>query len=140
MDHPVARSENIPSFLIVVAKGQLATLVDLRSAGFQAEVVGYHEFSGETVRRQRPAIVFLDRSLPIKVAVEICSSIKGDADCHGTLVFMLLNRPGDYRHLTISTFRPDQHLVEPFTLTDLRTRINLLLNSRHRFNEQGGKK
>ncbi len=64
-----------PSILLV-ADGRLTTLIDLRDAGYRAEAVRYRDFSEETIRSQQPALIILDLSLPIKIAVEICTQIK----------------------------------------------------------------
>ncbi len=114
--------------IIVVVSERMSTPIDLRDAGYQANAVEYRDFNLETVFHQRPALVILDLSLPIRASVEICSRIKSHGSGPRPRILLLLNRANDYLQLSGAHFRPEVYLVEPFTLSDLSCAIRPMVN------------
>ncbi|MGA0805060.1 MAG: response regulator [Pseudohongiellaceae bacterium] len=79
------------------------------------------------VRKQVPDLVLLDLMLPGMDGVEICSSIKKDAQTHGTLIIMVTAK-GEESDIVLGLgVGADDYITKPFSPRELVARVKAVL-------------
>jgi len=84
----------------------------------------------ELCRRERPALVLLDVSMPGELSgLEVCRRIRSDDELRGVRVMLLTARAREQDVQAGYAAGADDYLVKPFTPVELARRIEGLLRS-----------
>ena len=85
----------------------------------------------DACRRERPALVLLDVSMPGEISgLEVCRRIRADEAVHETRVMLLTARAREQDVAAGYAAGADDYLVKPFTPSELTRRIEELLRPR----------
>ena len=113
----VCDDEHILRDLLVAALGDRYQVFEA-SDGFEAL---------EQARLVRPDVILLDMMMPGKSGLEALAELKRDPELAGTRVIMLTARTQATDREAVSAAGADVYLPKPFSLADLETTIETLL-------------
>jgi DNA-binding response OmpR family regulator len=103
------------------------TLEELEDDGVELLTAADGAEALEVVANHRPALVFLDVTMPKKDGFEVARAIKGDPSMAGTTVIMLTARGQAYDREAGLAAGADQYLTKPFDPDDLLRRARAAL-------------
>jgi DNA-binding response OmpR family regulator len=103
------------------------TLEELEDDGVELLTAADGAEALEVVANHRPALVFLDVTMPKKDGFEVARTIKGDPSMAGTTVIMLTARGQAYDREAGLAAGADQYLTKPFDPDDLLRRARAAL-------------
>jgi two-component system alkaline phosphatase synthesis response regulator PhoP len=104
------------------------TLEELEDEGVELLTAGDGAEALDVIANHRPALVFLDVTMPKKDGFEVARAIKDDPSMAGTTVIMLTARGQAYDREAGLAARADQYLTKPFDPDDLLRRARVALD------------
>ncbi len=127
--HDSTRRGMTSAATIMVVTADPFTVYDLQEAGFRPQSVLIKDGPMNLPSVPTPSLIILDVCLSERTAFDICHTLKRDLGLASIPVLMLLHDPDDLCHMAENQPKPDDYLVEPFTLHDLVIRVRALLRS-----------
>jgi len=132
--HSTSGSEAAPDRLLVVDDED--ALVDLlrdalRFAGYEVEVARSGQAALEAVRSTQPDLVVLDVNLPDLDGFEVCQRLRREGNDVPVVFLTARDDPDGLR--SGFTRGGDDYLTKPFSLEELRLRIEAVLRRARRF-------
>jgi DNA-binding response OmpR family regulator len=104
------------------------TLEELEDEGVELLTAGDGAEALDVIANHRPALVFLDVTMPKKDGFEVARAIKDDPSMAGTTVIMLTARGQAYDREAGLAAGADQYLTKPFDPDDLLRRARVALD------------
>lgn len=104
------------------------TLEELEDDGVELLTAADGVEALDVIANHRPALVFLDVTMPKKDGFEVARSIKDDPSMAGTTVIMLTARGQAYDREAGLAAGADQYLTKPFDPDDLLRRARAALD------------
>ena len=104
------------------------TLEELEDDGVELLTAADGAEALDVIANHRPALVFLDVSMPKKDGFEVARAIKDDPSMAGTTVIMLTARGQAYDREAGLAAGADQYLTKPFDPDDLLRRARAALD------------
>ena len=100
---------------------------NLQREGFQVVAVGSGREAVQLVRRQRPELVLLDVMLPDLDGIEVCRSLKWDAETRQIPVVMVTAKAEESDVVLGLGVGADDYVCKPFRIRELVARIRTAL-------------
>ncbi len=104
------------------------TLEELEDDGVELLTAADGAEALDVIANHRPALVFLDVTMPKKDGFEVARAIKDDPSMAGTTVIMLTARGQAYDREAGLAAGADQYLTKPFDPDDLLRRARVALD------------
>ncbi len=82
----------------------------------------------ETVKKERPELVFLDVMMPKMNGFEVCSAIKRDDEMKNAHVVMLTAKGQEVDRQKAKNAGADLYITKPFTLSELIATVSNILH------------
>jgi two-component system, OmpR family, alkaline phosphatase synthesis response regulator PhoP len=82
----------------------------------------------ETVKKERPNLVFLDVMMPKMNGFEVCNIIKQDEEVKNAYVVMLTAKGQDVDRQKAKDAGADLYITKPFTLNELLATVSHILH------------
>ena len=126
------KAMNRAHVLVVDDEPDLLELVqyNLAAAGYDVTCVGSGEEALAAVGLAQPDLVILDVLLPGMDGLDVCKTLKGDAQMAGIPVVMLTARGEEADIVTGLEIGADDYLTKPFSPRELLARIKAVLRRR----------
>ena len=109
----------------------------LRSLGFVLSKAGYRVIEArtgreaiESIRRERPALVFLDIMMPEMDGLEVCRQIKSSGELAATYVILLTAKGLQADHDDGLAAGADEYMTKPFSPSKAVARVDAVLQGR----------
>lgn len=124
-----AKAMNRAHVLVVDDEPDLLELVqyNLAAAGYDVTCVGSGEEALAAVGSVRPELVILDVLLPGMDGLDVCKTLKGDAQTSAIPIVMLTARGEEADIVTGLEVGADDYLAKPFSPRELLARIKAVL-------------
>lgn len=90
------------------------TLEELEDEGVELLTAANGQEALDTIRGERPNLVLLDVMMPLMNGMEVCRTVKGDAELAGTIIVMLTARGQETDRLAGMDVGADRYLTKPF--------------------------
>jgi DNA-binding response OmpR family regulator len=81
----------------------------------------------DAVRRARPALVFLDWTMPGMTGLEVCRAVRADPSTRDTKIVMLTARTDDLDRAEAMEAGADDYITKPFSPLELLDKVNDVL-------------
>jgi len=99
----------------------------LDSGGFEIVEVENGYAAVEAVLRTRPALVFLDWTMPGMTGLEVCRIVRADPSARDTKIVMLTARTDEQDRLDALEAGADDYITKPFSPVQLLDKVNDVL-------------
>jgi DNA-binding response OmpR family regulator len=99
----------------------------LDTGGFEIVEVEDGYSAVDAARRLRPAVLFLDWTMPGMSGLEVCSTLRADPACGGTKIVMLTARSDDRDRVAALDAGADDYITKPFSPLQMLDKINDVL-------------
>lgn len=90
------------------------TLEELEDDGVELMDAADGESGLQTIREQKPALVFLDVMMPKMSGFDVCAAVKADAEMQSTRIVLLTARGQEADHQRGAQAGADSYLTKPF--------------------------
>ena len=126
MDTPVMTRERI---LVVEDEGDLREVLayNLSREGFRVSTARNAEEALERARQDKPDLVLLDLMLPDRDGIEVCRSVRQDADLAGTPIIMVTAKSEESDVVLGLGVGADDYVTKPFNVRELLARVKAVL-------------
>ncbi len=105
---------------------------NLRKEGFEVVTAADGEEALEVARREKPDIILLDIMMPHLDGVEVCRTLRQEAEFKDTLIAFLTARNEDYSQIAALDVGGDDYITKPIRPRVLISRIKALLRRKER--------
>jgi DNA-binding response OmpR family regulator len=119
----------MPTVVIAEDEASLRWLVrmTLDTGGFEIVEVEDGYAALDAVRRTRPALIFLDWTMPGLSGVEVCRALRSDPSARDTKIVMLTARSGDQDRLAAFEAGAEDYITKPFSPLQLLEKVRAVL-------------
>jgi DNA-binding response OmpR family regulator len=104
------------------------TLEDLEDEGVELLLAGDGQAALETIRSERPQLVFLDVMMPKMNGYEVCATVKQDSDLAGTYVVMLTAKGQEVDKQQGENMGADLFMTKPFDPDEILEKAQQILD------------
>ena len=99
----------------------------LDTGGFQIVEVEDGYAAMDAVRRKRPALIFLDWTMPGMTGLEVCRAVRADPAARETKIVMLTARTEERDRIDAMQAGADDYITKPFSPRQLLDKVNDVL-------------
>jgi two-component system phosphate regulon response regulator PhoB len=126
--------------LVVEDEADLQAVLEynLKAAGYDVLVAGDAAQGLALAREQRPDLVLLDLMLPDASGLEVCRTLKGEAETRDIQVMMVTAKGEEIDRVVGFELGADDYVVKPFSTRELLLRVQAVLRRRQGRGEAGG--
>ena len=90
------------------------TLEELEDEGVELLIAANGEEALDTIREQRPQLVFLDVMMPKKNGFDVCHEVKHELGLGGTHIILLTAKGQEFDRRRGEAVGADQYMTKPF--------------------------
>lgn len=90
------------------------TLEELEDEGVELLIAANGEEALDTIREQRPQLVFLDVMMPKKNGFDVCHEVKHELGLDGTHIILLTAKGQEFDRRRGEAVGADQYMTKPF--------------------------
>ncbi|MDH4100220.1 MAG: response regulator [Nitrospirota bacterium] len=103
------------------------TLEELEDAGVELLTADNGQTALETIRREKPGLVFLDVMMPRMNGFDVCNSIKNEAPVEGVYIVMLTAKGQEFDKKKGVEVGCDLYMTKPFDPDEVRDKAFAVL-------------
>ena len=95
------------------------TVEDLEDEGVEIMTASDGEEALETIKAEKPNLVFLDVMMPTMNGFEVCSAVKKELNLEGIYIILLTAKGQEFDKQTGEEVGADQYMTKPFDPDEL---------------------